>query len=552
MITIKDILDNEKLSDLKLMNSQADLNRRISTIESTETPDIASYLTPHAFLITTGMVYKDNQKDLINLIRQLNNLPCAGLGIKLGRFLDKLDVEVIEIANELNFPLIQIPLDTTLGDIFQKLLSHVWKNENAQLLYSLNIQKKFSDLMIRDAPLDVLIRYLSHNLKKPIALVDPFGNITNTSSNIKSKIFKNTLRNIVEELSFTADSNEPIDIQLNEKHINFNMATIYPINMASYYPYYLIIFDAQNMEYPLSHMAIKQATLILAFTLYKNLRISYSTLSGKEEFLKDLININKYETLNDQQLLFKGEKYNFINSNFYQIIVAEISNKNKFSNNTSVMEEWYTLIYNWIDTKLNKNIEYSLLLPDRTNYRYIILLQKPVNNLINRLISYRKILKKTLELDINFSIGNSVQSINSIRLSYQEALEAIQFGEAKEGLDFIKHYSQLSTSDLLNLLPKEQLDNFISNTLKSLAYPKDEFTQDLKQTLKTFLDLNCNITDTADKLFIHRNTVKYRIDKCREILNKDVTDSSYSLKLRLSLLYTENKIKEHSSNSNIS
>ncbi|HLR21589.1 MAG TPA: PucR family transcriptional regulator ligand-binding domain-containing protein [Tissierellaceae bacterium] len=552
MITIKDILDNEKFSDLKLMNSQADLNRRISTIESTETPDIASYLTPHAFLITTGMVYKDNQKDLINLIRQLNNLPCAGLGIKLGRFLDKLDVEVIEIANELNFPLIQIPLDTTLGDIFQKLLSHVWKNENAQLLYSLNIQKKFSDLMIRDAPLDVLIRYLSHNLKKPIALVDPFGNITNTSSNIKSKIFKNTLRNIVEELSFTADSNEPIDIQLNEKHINFNMATIYPINMASYYPYYLIIFDAQNMEYPLSHMAIKQATLILAFTLYKNLRISYSTLSGKEEFLKDLININKYETLNDQQLLFKGEKYNFINSNFYQIIVAEISNKNKFSNNTSVMEEWYILIYNWIDTKLNKNIEYSLLLPDRTNYRYIILLQKPVNNLINRLISYRKILKKTLDLDINFSIGNSVQSINSIRLSYQEALEAIQFGEAKEGLDFIKHYSQLSTSDLLNLLPKEQLDNFISNTLKSLAYPKDEFTQDLKQTLKTFLDLNCNITDTADKLFIHRNTVKYRIDKCREILNKDVTDSSYSLKLRLSLLYTENKIKEHSSNSNIS
>lgn len=545
MITMKDILEDNKFSNLKLINSKGDLSRKISTIESTETPDIASYLTPNSFLLTTGMVYKDNQEDLVNLITQLNNLPCAGLGIKLGRFLDKLEDKVIETADKLNFPLVLIPRNETLGSTFHKLLSHVWKNENVQLLYSLNIQKKFSDLMIRDAPLDILVRYLSYTLKKPIALVDPFGNISNTSNDIKSKSFKSTLRNIVESLSLAKDSNDPIDVPLNDKSLNFNMASIYPINMASYYPYYLIIFDAQNLEYPLSNLAIEQAILILAFTLYKNLRISYSTLSNKEEFFKDLININRYETLNKQQLLFKGERYKFINSESYQIIIGEISDKNKSFNNKSITEEWYALIYDWLDIKLSKNIKNAILFPDTKNYNYIILLQNPIDNLIERLTSYREILKKTLQLDTTFSIGNQVQSIESIRLSYQEASEALTFGETKKGLDFIKYYSQLDTFDLFNLLPIDQIETFISNTLKSLAYPQDEAMEDLRITLKTFLDLNCNITDTAEKLFIHRNTVKYRIDRCTEILGQDITEPNYSLKLRISLMYTEDKNKKY-------
>lgn len=540
MITIESILNNERFSDLKLINKKADLNRKVSTIESTETPDIAFYLTPDAFLITTGMVYEDNQQDLIDLIIQLDNLPCAGLGIKLGRFIDKLDDEVIETANRLNFPLIQIPLDFTLGDIFHELLSYIWKNENAELLYSLNIQKRFSDLMIKNAPLGVLIRYLSHTLKKPIALVDPFGNISNTSSDIENTSLKNVLRRVVEKISFNEDYNKPLDIELEDDNITFNTASIYPINVASYYSHYLIIFDAQNMEYPLSNMAIEQALLILAFTLYKDLRVDYGKLSSKEGFFQDLISINKYETLSEQQILFQGEKYNFTNSNFCQIIVGQVSDKDQSFSNNTVNEERYTLIYNWIEEKLAKHIKDSILFPDRKNYRYIILLQRPSSNLINRLVFYREILQKTLRLDMEFFIGNQVQTINSIYLSYEEALEAIEFGEPRGDIPFIKYYSKLDTYNLLNLLPKTQIENFATNTLKSLAYPEDEPTKDLRETLKTFLDYNCNITDTAEQLFIHRNTVKYRIEKCTEILGKDVTDPDHSLELRISLIYTEN------------
>ena len=91
------------------------------------------------------------------------------------------------------------------------------------------------------------------------------------------------------------------------------------------------------------------------------------------------------------------------------------------------------------------------------------------------------------------------------------------------------------------------MEDFVSNTLKSLTYPSDETLLEFKNTLKTYLDLNCNITDTANALFIHRNTVKYRINRCEEILDRDITDPNFSLQLRLSLAYLDDGNKNMTS-----
>ena len=90
---------------LVLLNADADLDRPVVGIDSTETPDIAAYLAPHTLLTTTAMVYQDDQAGLISLISQLHEAECAGLAIKLGRFIFALDSEVIEAANLLRFPL---------------------------------------------------------------------------------------------------------------------------------------------------------------------------------------------------------------------------------------------------------------------------------------------------------------------------------------------------------------------------------------------------------------------------------------------------------------
>ncbi|WP_206537455.1 helix-turn-helix domain-containing protein [Listeria cornellensis] len=65
--------------------------------------------------------------------------------------------------------------------------------------------------------------------------------------------------------------------------------------------------------------------------------------------------------------------------------------------------------------------------------------------------------------------------------------------------------------------------------------------QELRRTLQVYLSCQCEITETAKQLYIHRNTVKYRIAKCAAFLDHPITHADFSLKLRLALLLSDKK-----------
>lgn len=68
-------------------------------------------------ILTTAMNYQEDQDGLIQLISDLNEIQTAGLGIKVSRFLKSIDQKVIDYANSIEFPLIEIPEAWNLGDI---------------------------------------------------------------------------------------------------------------------------------------------------------------------------------------------------------------------------------------------------------------------------------------------------------------------------------------------------------------------------------------------------------------------------------------------------
>jgi len=81
----------------------------------------------------------------------------------------------------------------------------------------------------------------------------------------------------------------------------------------------------------------------------------------------------------------------------------------------------------------------------------------------------------------------------------------------------------------------EDIHYYCEKVLKDLAYPTDASTIDLRKTLQYYLDYNCEITKTANTLYLHRNTIKYRIKQCEKILGQSVKNPQTSLNLRLAL-----------------
>ena len=72
-----------------------------------------------------------------------------------------------------------------------------------------------------------------------------------------------------------------------------------------------------------------------------------------------------------------------------------------------------------------------------------------------------------------------------------------------------------------------------------MSYPKTKKDLELKQTLQVYMDNQCDITKTAEKIYIHRNTVKYRINKCSNLIGVNIEDPMHSLNIRIALYVSD-------------
>lgn len=533
---IKELIEkDQKQLNMKLLNNRADLTRVVETVESSETPDSPGFISSNSFLLMTGMVFQNNQSALCNLIVELNELSCAGIGIKLGRFIDHLEPEVIEIADRLEFPIYQIPYNYTLGEVYRTLLSYLWKNKNNELTYALNTQKKLSNLILQGAPIKSILTNLGHTIHKSACIVTPFGEIMETCGD---EVIE--MERITKELFHSLKLNEGYG---EEHHVylegDVNKLSIYPLKMTGYNFYYLFIFQSEDLQQIMTNIVIEQVTIILGIVLYKNLYVIYNRLRAKEVFLQMLIKNKDELCLTNNQLLAVGTKYGLEKSIEYSVFIGtlEFFGKREFDvTNFSYREEKYLLTYEWLSNYVER--EYGtevLVFPLIEEYRFVFLVQ---NMCVNRRVIVQQIyerLKILAQIEVVFSEGNSMQDIESTALSFNEAVEAYNEGSVDSELPYYKHFKPKYAMELFRNLSRSQVESFCVSSLRILAFPTNEKQLELQKTLKIYLENNNSVTQTATIMFLHKNTIKYRIEKCKDILHYNFEDSKYNFQLLLAL-----------------
>ena len=85
------------------------------------------------------------------------------------------------------------------------------------------------------------------------------------------------------------------------------------------------------------------------------------------------------------------------------------------------------------------------------------------------------------------------------------------------------------------MIPNEDLFQYAHTTVKAFQHLSDEEQEVLFETLDMYLETHCQISDTAKQLYVHRNTVLYRLNKCSSLLEKDLKDPDVTMQLRLAL-----------------
>ena len=131
---VKEALLIGKLKKGNVIAGGKGLKREVNFVEVMEVPEVADWITPGILIMTTFYSIKDKPEKQIKVVRELINRKTAGLVIKLGRFIDKLPEEVIEMANQNNFPIISIPSEVSyikiLDPLYERLFNEKQKKRN--------------------------------------------------------------------------------------------------------------------------------------------------------------------------------------------------------------------------------------------------------------------------------------------------------------------------------------------------------------------------------------------------------------------------------------
>jgi hypothetical protein len=150
-----------------------------------------------------------------------------------------------------------------------------------------------------------------------------------------------------------------------------------------------------------------------------------------------------------------------------------------------------------------------------------------------------------LERELSASLGGFAVTVACSRWTQdpvdlyragKEALLAANVAEA-EGQALLAFEDTGSYRLLLPAMSEDpaELERFYAETVAPLAAYDEQYETDLVMTVEAYLDNDGNVTPTADRLFTHRHTVRYRLERVRELSGHDISSTEGREKLGLGL-----------------
>ncbi len=283
------------------------------------------------------------------------------------------------------------------------------------------------------------------------------------------------------------------------------------------------VYDDQQLEYILvaggSGEDVYMVGKMVAFQL-QNLLVAYKERFDKDNFIKNLLLDNlllvdiysRAKKLHIQtdipRVTMIIECENGRDNNALELTRAHFGASNK-DFVTAVDEQCVIVVRDLVESDSNREIE------------------KTARALENSL-------KKEGLKDIRISYGTVVQEIKEVSRSYKEAKMALDVGKIFFDDRNIIAYSELGIGRLIYQLPIPLCKMFIREIFGGKS--PDEFDEETLMTINKFFENSLNVSETSRQLFIHRNTLVYRLDKLQKSTNLDLRVFEDAITFRIALM----------------
>lgn len=534
-LTIKDALNFGGLKKCRLIAGKKGLSNIVLHANSMEIPDIEPWLTKGELLITTGYALNNASLNLIDLINIIHRTKASGIAIKT-RFIGPFSVEAIELADKLGVPLIEMPDDLPFVEVLTPLVKAIIDEHHSRLEFSQTIHNKFIDLELSGGGFNAISSVMCTLLKTPNAIVNATFEIETIE--YPKEACSNNLENFCANLS-----NLHTILNFKDKPIIFyeddqtnTMYRIRKISNKNETYGYLILQEDREVKNEMADIIIDHATTAIALEFSKQHALSEQMKLIGNHFFLDILagNIKSEEEAKLRAFNLKWP------SPPLRLVIFDVDQFDKIIKNKDepYIQNLKEFILNTIKLYFKKITETFTVIPKSDSFTCLIpntCSEKTLAKCIEEIQT-----KLNFKLSINFTVGISsvFYSYTSLIEANKESREAIKISRLTNGNSkpiFIEN-KRLEQA-LLQVANNEYIENYIHSTIAVLEKYDKENDSELLETLNQLILCMGVKTKAAEKLFLHRNTLMYRIKKIEYLTGYDLSNKDDLLSLAVAMKF---------------
>ncbi len=145
-----------------------------------------------------------------------------------------------------------------------------------------------------------------------------------------------------------------------------------------------------------------------------------------------------------------------------------------------------------------------------------------------------KTMTKELGVKTVIGIGTTARHLRELADRYKEAQVAIEVGKVFDDDKSVIHYENLGLGRIIYQLPTTLCEMFLSEVFKK--NPIESLDQETLYTINKFFENNLNVSETSRKLFVHRNTLVYRLEKIKKLTGLDLREFDHAIIFKVALM----------------
>lgn len=289
--------------------------------------------------------------------------------------------------------------------------------------------------------------------------------------------------------------------------------------------HYFKIYDEYLVEYVLSVSGADDEAYkfgkLAAFQI-KSLLVAYKERFDKDNFIKNLL----LDNLLLVDIYTRAKKLH-IKNNIQRVVYLIECEEKKDSSLPDILRNIFP----------DKAKDFVTAVDEKN----IILVKEIAGEDQAEVENYAKMIYDTLSAEamsrVYVAVGAPVNDLKDVSNSYKEATMALEVGKIFNCNGHISHYSKLGIGRIIYQLPLSLCKLFIKEVLRDKRV--DSFDEETLMTVNKFFENSLNVSETSRQLYIHRNTLVYRLDKLLKTTGLDLRKFDDAIIFKITIMVSQ-------------